>query len=74
MEHDAGACATCGMTEWVEATPEQYVAAAQRLRDATGDAAYVQPDRVLICRGCGRTRIVLSQTFGVSHLDGEPSK
>ena len=58
---EPGECPPCGETDWVDGTDEDYTAALAEMRKVAPDAR--APDRVEVCRNCGRRRIVLTMTF-----------
>jgi hypothetical protein len=55
-------CRSCGQTgDWAEGSEEDYASATARIRNVDPDAD--GPDQVIVCRGCGVRRIVLTTTF-----------
>jgi len=61
-------CGNCASADWADATDEQYAAVVARMRSERRDdgAGDFSPDRLLVCAGCGATRIALVTTFHTS--------
>jgi len=60
MERIDAPCEACGQ-EWREATEDEYAQVTAEHRKRFPDAR--RPDRLMVCEGCGRLEVTLTQSF-----------
>ena len=69
MDHQDAKCGVCEQANWREASEAEYTRYLTQARARAPDAR--RPDHLMVCRGCGRAHVRLTQTFG-ANASGAP--